>query len=550
MYGVGRMHAVEGGGALITRPAGAAAAARQPLDVGEIPVGDRQVPALVVVGGRAEHVERLREAQPPRVVGRHREVFEPAAVRLEAVRALRELHRLAVHQAVESRIPHDAPDVIVGRVLQVRRPGVRVANAPAGVHHLARVRLVVAVRVLEKQEVRLRGDDDAAVGEREARRHVEVLGEDGELVGATVAVGVLEDLDPVVARVAVEHLVRVVHRFDHPQPAALVERHRDRLDDVRLAGEQLDLELARRLDELRRVRRGEGQLILGGRIALLVIRHVEPVDVGDRRDLQLLPASPRHVVHGPCDGALHQGLELRLAPRALVVAVGRVEHAAFPLGAHPRPRLPSLRVDALHQHGPVNRVVLRVDVGFIPRHERLQALRDRVRRLDDLGGELAGAVALKLSADERDVLVRRRKLRRRRVQRDEPAAALDVVEQRLLLLRRDRLVVAEQHDRVVVAEPGGGQRVGGRADVGQLDAAPRQRGGQQREHPRRVVRGRLVLTEEQDLDWPSPGGGRWFGGLRRLGRLGNQRKAGERKRGADNGQSNRTRPGAEESHGE
>ena len=82
------------------------------------------------------------------------QVLEAAAVRLEAVGALRELHRLAVHLAVEAGVADDAPDVVVGAVLQVRRPGVRVARAPAGAQNLPHVGLVVAVRVLEEQQVR------------------------------------------------------------------------------------------------------------------------------------------------------------------------------------------------------------------------------------------------------------------------------------------------------------------------------------------------------------------------------------------------------------
>ena len=546
----GRVHAVERRGALVTGTARAAAAARQPLDVGEVAVGDRQVPALIVVGGRAEHVERLREAQPPRVVRGHRQVLELAAVGLEAVRALRELHRLAVHDAVVAGVADHSPDAVVGRVLEVRRSGVRVPDAPAAVQHLTGVRFVVAVRVLEEQEIRLRRDDDPAVGEGEAARHVEVLGKDGELVRAAVAVRVFEDLDPVVARVAVEDFVRIVHRLDHPQAAALVERHGDRLDDVGLAREQLDLELARRLDELQRVRRRERQLIPGGRIALLVVRHVEPVHVGDRRHLHLLPGLARGIVHGPGDGALDQRLELGLAPRALVVAVGRVEDASFPLRADPRPRFPALRVHALHQHRPIDGVVLRVHVGFVPRQERLHALRDRVRGLDDLGGELAGAVPLKLAADERDVLVRLRELRRGRVQRDEPAASLDEIEQRLLLLRRDRFLVAEQHHRVVVPELRGGQRVGGGGDVGQLNAAARQRRGQQRKHPRRVVRLVRVLAEEEDFDRPPRGARRRRPRTLRRLCLGHQRQAAQRKRAAQKREPNLARHGAVESHRE
>ncbi len=81
-------------------------------------------------------------------------------------------------------------------------------------------------------------DDDAAVGEDEARRNVEVIGEDRELVGASVAVGVFEDADAIVAGLAAEQLVRIVDGFGDPQPAALVERERDRLDDLGLGREQ------------------------------------------------------------------------------------------------------------------------------------------------------------------------------------------------------------------------------------------------------------------------------------------------------------------------
>ena len=70
-------------------------------------------------------------------------------------------------------------------------------------------------------------------------------------------------------------LVRIVDRLDDPQPPALVEVERDRLDDVRLAGEELELELRRHLDELHRVVRRERQLILRRRIAALVVRHDE-----------------------------------------------------------------------------------------------------------------------------------------------------------------------------------------------------------------------------------------------------------------------------------
>ena len=62
------------------------------------------------------------------------------------------------------------------------------------------VGLVVAVGVLEEHQVRLRADVGAAVAELDAGRHVELVGEDGLLVGFAVAVGVFEDQDLVVDR--------------------------------------------------------------------------------------------------------------------------------------------------------------------------------------------------------------------------------------------------------------------------------------------------------------------------------------------------------------
>ena len=74
-----------------------------------------------------------------------------------------------------------------------------VAGAPAGEQHLADVGLAVAVGVLQEQRVGRLEDDHAAVGEEQAGGDVEPLGEDRELVGPAVAVGVLADRDPVAA---------------------------------------------------------------------------------------------------------------------------------------------------------------------------------------------------------------------------------------------------------------------------------------------------------------------------------------------------------------
>ena len=98
---VGRrvMHRVERRRALVagTDAAAGERSARQPLQPLEIPVRDGDVEARIVVGGRAEDVERLGEPEAPRVVRRSRHVLEAgAAVRLEAERRLREAEPLPV----------------------------------------------------------------------------------------------------------------------------------------------------------------------------------------------------------------------------------------------------------------------------------------------------------------------------------------------------------------------------------------------------------------------------------------------------------------------
>ena len=177
--------------------------------------------------------------------------------------------------------------------------------------------------------------------------------------------------------------------------------------------------------------------------------------------------------------------------------IRRVEDAALALRPHPRVRLAAFLVDALHQHGAIDRVVARVDVGLVPGGERLQALHHRVIGRDDLGGELAGAVLLELAADDRDVARRLGEHERGAVDGDHRLAALDEVDQRLLLLRRDRLVVGVEHEAVVVLQRRRDQRLLGRRHVRHLDAAAGQRRGDERQQLAGRVMVAIVAEEQQ-----------------------------------------------------
>ena len=85
-------------------------------------------------------------------------------------------------------------------------------------------------------------DVDAAVAQLEAGGNVQPVGEDRQLVGASVGVGVLEDHQLVVRR-RPRQVVRIGRRGQHPQPAARVEGHRQRvgqLGKLLLRREQVD----------------------------------------------------------------------------------------------------------------------------------------------------------------------------------------------------------------------------------------------------------------------------------------------------------------------
>ena len=104
----------------------------------------------------------------------------------------------------------------------------------------------------DEQQVRRRADPDAAEADFDAADEIQVLDEDRAPVERAVAVGVLEDQDAIAA-LAFGRAHGIGVRLGDPQPAAVVERERDRLDDVRLGRGERDGEARRQGHRLGRV---------------------------------------------------------------------------------------------------------------------------------------------------------------------------------------------------------------------------------------------------------------------------------------------------------
>ncbi len=84
-------------------------------------------------------------------------------------------------------------------------------------------------------------DPDAAEADLEAAHEVEALEEDRSPVETPVAIGVLEDQDAVLA-FALGRPFGIAVSLRDPEPAAIVDRHGDRLVNVRLAREEFHRE--------------------------------------------------------------------------------------------------------------------------------------------------------------------------------------------------------------------------------------------------------------------------------------------------------------------
>lgn len=363
-------------------------------------LGEGVIPRRVAVGGGAEDVEVRGGAEAPGVVGGVLEELQLAAVRLEAEETGGETVLLASDSSLESGITDGGVDPVVMAVAEVGDTGMGVTGVEAGEENLADIRLVVAVGVLEEKHVGTVGDDQSAVGEDRGGRDGELVGEEGELVRLAVVVGILADVDAVVTEVAGLEVVRIVHGFHHIGAAAVVPRDVDRVDDVRLAGEEREFETVWHLGELHGIRRVERLLPLFDGLAL-TISGKDHLLLLQFRQLHRGELGADLGTDAPEDGAAEEFMEGGLVPAAHVMTVGGVEHLALALVADPGPRL---LVAELEDGAVVGQAV--VDVGFIPGFETRVTAHDRMLRSDDGGGEDPGLVRLEAATHQLDEGVR------------------------------------------------------------------------------------------------------------------------------------------------
>ena len=110
---------------------------------------------------------------------------------------------------------------------------------PAIEHHLRfAVGHVVAVAIGNEEQARRTQRPDAAEADLDAGQYLALVPEDGALVEPAVVVGVFENDDAIAqAKIEVHLAFGVGVILGHPQPAARVGRHGDRILHVRLGGE-------------------------------------------------------------------------------------------------------------------------------------------------------------------------------------------------------------------------------------------------------------------------------------------------------------------------
>ena len=106
---------------------------------------------------------------------------------------------------------------------------------------------VVAVQIEKPIDVRDAVNNSSSRNRGDSHRYVESFGKRDKPIGAPIVVGVFEDQDPILP-FSIGSGVGVLLRHRHPEAPAGIESQVHRLADLRLGGEQLDLESGRQVE--------------------------------------------------------------------------------------------------------------------------------------------------------------------------------------------------------------------------------------------------------------------------------------------------------------
>ncbi len=114
------------------------------------------------------------------------------------------------------------------------------------------IRFVVTVSIRNEDQLGRSHQPDAAAADLDAGQHLQVVGEDFSFVVLPVPILVFKDHDPVAqAQVKDGAAIGIGIVLCHPQPPPSIPGHRDRVTDIRLRGEDRDLEPLRQLKPFR-----------------------------------------------------------------------------------------------------------------------------------------------------------------------------------------------------------------------------------------------------------------------------------------------------------
>ena len=114
----------------------------------------------------------------------------------------------------------------------------RVRAAKASEHHFAADFL--AILLAQEEKVGRVEHPHAAVANRHAGGNIQSFGKDSDFVRAPIGVRVFQNFHAIAPDAG--GLARILDAFGNPNAPAIIESHRDGIDDVRFAGDEFDRE--------------------------------------------------------------------------------------------------------------------------------------------------------------------------------------------------------------------------------------------------------------------------------------------------------------------